>query len=70
MGWNSNSKVKPTEFNDLFVSPEEPPKKRESINLEMSLLKIYTKMRSEFLSDSKYYNFVKDVKGYITLVTA
>lgn len=69
-GWNSNSKIKPTEFNDLFVSPDEPPKKRANITLEMSLLKIYTKMRSEILSSDKYYNFIKDVNSGLTPVSA
>lgn len=62
LGWNSVNKIKPTEFNDLFILlNDEQPKKRVNITLEMSLLKIYTKMRSEFLCNHMYYNFIKDV---------
>lgn len=60
----SKERIKPTDFTDLFVSPNEPPKKRDNITLEMSLLKIYTKMRNEFLSNHEYYNFIKDVDQF------
>lgn len=60
-GASLKDRTKATDFTDLFVSPNDPPKKRENIMFEMGLLQIYTMMRNEFLNNHEYYNFIKDV---------
>ena len=62
-GPNSKDRAKPSNFSDLFVSPNEPKQKMVSLHHEMHLQITYTNMKSDFgLTNHPYFHLIKDVK--------
>ena len=54
---------KPADFTDLFCSPRDQTKSKD-LTLELKFSKIYTRMKTAFLTTHSYYNFISDVSRF------